>query len=527
MDRSIAIGLGAGAVTIAVAVAITIPGTGFISGFKGVAFALAGVGPVAFAGAIAVAVSVAVAGVVIAKNVAFAGAVATMVTATLIGSFAVVGTGSFAIAVAISLLGTYISWQAAQVKSHDNWLRKVALVISSIDGTSFYKADLTDANFTGTTLKNTNFRQATLTRVRWRGAKELHLARPGRSYLDNSKVRQMLVANDRQDQICDQMNLRGINLYNANLRYASFIAADLSEVNLQNADLSHAKLVQAQLDQANLSNAILTGAYIEEWNITTDTQLEGVKCDYVFTRLPPDKRPDFLKLPPDQSDDPNPRRKPDDWDKTFGPGEFADFIAPLKEMLDLYHNQGDPRAIARAFQQLKENHPDANIEPISLEIRGKNKEGLLLRAETSPKADISQLHAEYFQNFHEMQARLDEKEKRLADKDKEIARLESMVETTRPAFYVQTYHSHGNTMSEEKFSANFGDVQGNVSGFAMAGKNVAGVAGNDLSGSVTQTINELPDSSFKEQLAENHYLPMLFFSSWLPAIILLMSATNS
>lgn len=74
---------------------------------------------------------------------------------------------------------------------------------------------------------------------------------------------------------------------------------------------------------------------IEEWNISTDTKLNGIRCDYVFMRLPPEKRPNFLALPPSERLDENPRRKPDDWNKNFAEGEFADFIAPLVQTLDL------------------------------------------------------------------------------------------------------------------------------------------------------------------------------------------------
>jgi len=42
-------------------------------------------------------------------------------------------------------------------------------------------------------------------------------------------------------------------------------------------------------------------------------------------------------------DDPNPCRKPDNWNETF-----ADFIKPIVDTLDLYYNSGvDPRAIAQ------------------------------------------------------------------------------------------------------------------------------------------------------------------------------------
>ncbi|BAZ70821.1 hypothetical protein NIES4106_56180 (plasmid) [Fischerella sp. NIES-4106] len=121
------------------------------------------------------------------------------------------------------------------------------------------------------------------------------------------------------------------------------IGADLSEANLQDADLSRAKLVQTQLDGTDFTGATLTGAYIEDWGITTDTKFDGVRCEYVYMRLPTKENPD-------------PLRKPDNREEVFADGEFGDFIKPIVDTLDLYHNQGvDPRAIAIAFKQLGVN----------------------------------------------------------------------------------------------------------------------------------------------------------------------------
>ena len=176
---------------------------------------------------------------------------------------------------------------------------------------------------------------------------------------------------------------------------ASFIAANLSEANLQDADLSRAKLVQAQLDSTDFTGATLTGAYIKDWGITNDTKFDGVRCEYVYMRLPTKENPD-------------PLRKPDNREEVFADGEFGDFIKPIFDTLDLYHNQGvDPRAIAISFNQLAENHPDADLQIVGMEVRGEDK--FLLRAKTAPDADKSELSAEYIAIYNELKA-LAEKE---------------------------------------------------------------------------------------------------------------------
>jgi Pentapeptide repeats (8 copies) len=180
------------------------------------------------------------------------------------------------------------------------------------------------------------------------------------------------------------------NLRGAKLKGKALEGFDFSGANIRSTDFTN-----AQLQEANFTGATLTGAYIEDWGITADTIFNGVICDYVFMRLPPEKRPDWLKLPPEESLDENPRRKPDDWNKNFEEGEFEDFIVPLIQTLDLYHNQAfDPRLVAISFKDLQQAHPEAELELISMEKKGKNRDKLYLKVATSPQADLSTLHAD-------------------------------------------------------------------------------------------------------------------------------------
>jgi len=377
---------GFGAAAFAVAVALT----GIIAFAGAVAFAVAG----AVAGATAFAVTMAVAGAG-AGAVAVAGACTGAAAVAFIGAgaarsgavpgavtVAVAGTVAGAVAFAFALLGVYLGWRALFGDERDAWIRAAVIAFAAMGGTSFRGADLTDADFTAARLKSTDFRSAILIRTRWRDAKKLDRARPGMSYLSSTRVRELVRTLQGQDKNFDQLPLRGVNLQGANLADASFIGADLNKANLQDADLSRAKLIQTQLYEADLTGATLTGATIEDWGITSHTQLRGVRCQYVFMRLP-------------TKDDPNPRRKPDNWDEEFEDGDFADFIKPIVDTLDLYHNQGvDPRAIAISFKQLAENNPDAELEIVAMEKRGRDK--FLLRAATAPEADHSKLNAEYF-----------------------------------------------------------------------------------------------------------------------------------
>ncbi|MBG1266745.1 pentapeptide repeat-containing protein [Nostoc sp. WHI] len=458
ISQGIQAGLRAVAVTFAGAVAFAGAFAGALS-FAGafavaqggaVAFAVAGafagaftvtfVG--AFAGAVAGAAAGAVAGafaVTFAVAVAFAGAV--VIAGAVAGAVAVAGAGAGAgaravvivIAGAVVLFSIYISWRALKGDPKYTLIHNIAVAFAAIGGTSFYNANLTNADFTQATLKSTDFRKAKLTRTCFSKTKKLDRVRPGTSYLQKAQMRQVLVMGEGQDKNFDREDLRGVNFQGANLVDASFVGTNLSQANLQDADLSRAKLVQAQLDGTDFTGATLTGAYIQDWGITTDTKFDGVRCEYVYMRLPTKENPDAL-------------RKPDNNKEVFADGEFGDFIQPIFDTLDLYHNQGvDPRAIAISFKQLAENHPDADLEIVATEKRGAD---FLLRVKTALEVNKSLLSEEYFELYNQLKALTEQElQKLIAEKDSRIRSLENLVETAlqRPSFYAESYQNQGGT----------------------------------------------------------------------------------
>lgn len=406
------------------------------------------VGAFAFTGAFAFAFAVAVAGafsLALSVAVAFSGAVAFSVS----------------VSVAFTLTSAYIGWRGWAGDEKYASIRSLAIAFAAIGGTSFRGANLTDANFTQARLKSTDMRKATLTRICWHTTKMLDRVRPGTTYLQNAQLRQVLVTGLGQNKNFDRQDLRMVNLQGANLADASFIGTDLSAASLQDADLSKAKLVKTQLDETDLTGATLTGACIEDWGITTHTKLDGVRCEYIFMRY----------VEPKDLDE-NRRRKPDYWDEQFEDGDFADFIKPIVDTLDLYHNQNiDPRAIAIAFKQLAENHPDAELEIAAMEKRGQDK--FLLRAKTAPDADKSLLNSEYFSTYNqfkglseqEIHFLLLEKNIRLEEKDNQISQLETVVKTTLqpPKVYSKTHIHKVETMSHNPGGVSVGgSVGGNA-----------------------------------------------------------------
>ncbi|MCU0568068.1 MAG: pentapeptide repeat-containing protein [Oculatellaceae cyanobacterium Prado106] len=454
-------------VVIAMVVAILIP-TGSSADFKlavmiARSIAIAGTGAALGLGAIAIAIArthraimrVPLGGCAIGG--AIAGAMVGAVNATVDSWEWILVT---LMVMALAWLSVWVGQHAMQKDKRYLLIRRLAMSILCLGGTSFKGANLTDANFTQALLKSTNFRESTLLRTCWFQAQKLDQAQVEQTYLAHPQLQALVVFKQGKEQNYDRLSLRGLNLQEANLTDASFLGADLSEANLQNADLSRAKLVEAQFYRANLNSARLTGACIQDWAISTDTQLENIQCDYIYMRLP-------------TKTDPDPWRKPDNRSEIFQPGDFADFIAPIvktldlyrqqnldprqiitpKSTLDLYHYQGiDPSAAAIALKQLSEQYPEAGLEVVTLEGRGDEK--IRLQARVTGTADRSILSEEYFEKYEELTAlphsNLQSLLTAISEKDERIRSLENMVMTAVKSdkFYVETYYNL--TESESK-----------------------------------------------------------------------------
>ncbi|MCT7973570.1 pentapeptide repeat-containing protein [Laspinema olomoucense] len=333
------------------------------------------------------------------------------------------------------------------------FFKTFAIRLCSMIGTTFEKADLTDADFTGAELGNTNFTKANLTRTCWRNARNLHKARVEGTYLENEKIRQLLVTGNGRDQNFDGLDLRGCNLRNADLTDASFINAKLSEATLEGANLTRAKLAKAQLYGTNLTNATLTGACIQDWAISLDTQFEGIKCEYVYMRL-------------ETKENPDPWRKPDNRNETFKDGDFSDFIAPIIKtqklyqtqnvdlrkvaenytILDLFHHEGvDPSAAAIAFQQLIDKYPESGLQVLSIQGRGNEK--IHFQAQVTDDVNRSLLSQEYSAIYNQIKSGtytdLQAFLAAVAEKDQQIRRFQELLENAiqQPKFYVETYRN--------------------------------------------------------------------------------------
>lgn len=465
----------------------------------------------AIVGVVAVAVALSITGTLSIAGVVFIAIVAALALARP-GARFVSGDLSYpgplvvvlVVTLAVALVNAYIAWRAMKGDERNSWVCKFAIALATTKGTIFYKADLTDADFSLAWLKNTDLRKSILIRTYLYQVRMLGRTRSGKTYIHNPQIRELVVTKQGQDKNFDRLDLRGINLQKANLTDASFIGADLSEANLQDADLSRAKLVQTQLDSTDFTGATLTGAYIQDWGITSGTKFDGVRCEYVYMRLPTKEKPD-------------PLRKPDNNREVFADGDFGDFIKPIFDTLDLYHNQEvDPRAIAIAFKELAEKNPNAELEIVAIERRGEDK--ILLHAKTAAMANKSELSKEYFINYNQLKE-LAENDFRalIANQETQIRELTSMIKTALkgPHFYAKTYINQGDTTMIGDRTINTGggnynkDIQGNyiqgndysrnlnISGETVNASGAGALSLGDNTGTIANTINNYPSEQNK------------------------------
>jgi uncharacterized protein YjbI with pentapeptide repeats len=260
-----------------------------------------------------------------------------LISACGVGFFLTTGTTFDIISATIQVMlcGIFFCyWTITKCQKDLPFLYSITIALSAALGTNFRGADLTNADFTKATLKSTNFAGANLTHTCWRNIKNLDRVHPGNTYLQNAKLRNLLITGEGRKEIFDRcQDLRGVNLRKAKLENISFIKTDLCEANLQ--------------------EATLTGACIEDWNINSETNLEGVICDYVYLK------------------EGKQERRPHDPNKNFAPGEFTKLFQKALETVDLIFREGvDWKAFAYSFQNLQVVNQDTPLAIQSIESKG-------------------------------------------------------------------------------------------------------------------------------------------------------------
>jgi len=293
--------------------------------------------------------------------------------------------------------------------------------------------------------------------------------------LANAAVLKLLVSRDGHGNEKDYMraNLRGANLEGVDLKGANLTWADLSHASLHRADLHHANLREVLAIGTDFTHAHLTAACLESWNIDHTTKLEAVDCQYVFLL-----------------EQPNPlgsrERRPHDPNQLFAPGDFAKLYTKMINVVQVLLRDGMNRAaFAEAFQQLMNEHPDINYDSIqAVERKGKDALVTLEVSETTDKAEVSRsLQAAYEDKVRQLEAKVENLHQLRAADLKEVALAQ------KAQFFNQLVG--GNAMNESTDQSQTVNIGGNVTGSTL---NLG-----EISGAVTNTINQLPASPDPDQ----------------------------
>jgi uncharacterized protein YjbI with pentapeptide repeats len=299
------------------------------------------------------------------------------------------------------LLGS-ISWLTLKRESRDPWLRQIVIAFAAIGGTSFFQANLTEADFTGARLKNTNFNRAILKKTCFQQAIKLELARPGNTLLANPRIREFLIdSRTGSGKDFAQANLRGAYLDGANLQTANLRLANISEASLQYANLAGANLTEVNAVNTDLRHATLTGACVENWNIDATTQLDEIDCQYIY-------------LLNGQKE-----RRPSSGE--FQPGEFTKLFAEMFDTVDLIFRNGvDWKAFIAALKEVQVQNEDTPLQVQSIANKGDGV--IVVKVHVPPDTDKEKIHQEFNQNYQLQLAAIEAQYKaQLTAKETEIA----------------------------------------------------------------------------------------------------------
>ena len=394
------------------------------------------------------------------------------------------GSGSIALPILIFIVGIFLIIGAEQLFNFDIGkfvlIHTVRINFGAMGGTNFARANLTGSIFRKAVLKNTNLENTTLTQVSWHDVKKLDTALLGSSILTNIKMRNLLVSldgksKDYQDIDFSEVNLESVNLEGANLKNANLSRSILRYANLKNANLREALCIETDFTGVNL-----TGACIQGWNIDHTTKLDNVDCQYVFLL---EKENTFGSR----------ERRPHDPDKVFAAGDFEQLYRKIITTVELLLRGGvNAQAFQVAFEQLITDNPKILRDSIqAIEKVGNDVKITVAVPESTDKSRIERSFDEVYTAKLEVV--------------KAIALLESEKNHNNDLkeIHLNTVNGISHIFSNLTINANATNDSNNpnisagANSFINTGTmDTSGTINlGTISGTVTNTISQLPDSN--------------------------------
>lgn len=263
--------------------------------------------------------------------------------------------------------------------------------------------------------------------------------------------------------------------------------ANITEATFQGACLEQANLTLTQAVATNFTSSQMTGACIEAWNIESTTQLNNVDCRFVY----------LLEHPKPKTDDRE--RRPSSGN--FQPGEFTKLFEEVLNTVDfIFRNGIDWKAFVNAFQNVQNQNEDTELALQSIENKGDGV--VVVKVGVHDGADKEKIHSDFTQSYQLALQAVEEKYKaQLQAKDEQIViyRQQSgeMAEIVR-LLANKPINVQVDNKVENKNMTNSNDASRKFENSGTL-NNSGTINLGEISGTVTNTINELPASSEPEK----------------------------
>ena len=280
-------------------------------------------------------------------------------------------------------------------------LRTAFKEIKNGTGTSFKESILISAKFTSAILGNCDFTDTSIYGADWTYAnfKRCKLS----SYLNIQLVRELCVSRIGINQDFSFTNLSGLSLIGVSFRGANLTAANLNETNLSHADLENTNLCNVQAIRTNFTGSNLSGACIENWAITSETNFTNVVCSHIFldnTRTERQPASGFLEQ-----------------------GDFAKLVTQSTKSLDFFFRNGiDPQAFDFAFKKLRDEYPEMEISLKAVQDLGDGDR--IVRFNTIADAPKGEMHAQFTQDYEEMHQQLEASRNKVWELQQKLDRID-------------------------------------------------------------------------------------------------------
>jgi uncharacterized protein YjbI with pentapeptide repeats len=247
---------------------------------------------------------------------------------------------------------------------NEAYMSQAELIGADLSSTDLSGTDLISANLMGANLSNAYLSGADLTKANLSGV---------------DLIGAKLIGAKLSGANLSGANLIGANLSGAYLKGAYLKGANLIGTKLIGANLSGANLKRTKALDANFYKALCTGVCLEDWQINSATNLDGVICDYVYLQANQKERR------PHQGN--------------FAPGEFTKLFQKSLDIVDLiFYNGIDWQAFFDSFQKLREKAQNLEISIQSIE--NKNDGALIVRLNVPAEANKAEMES-YFKREYD------------------------------------------------------------------------------------------------------------------------------